>query len=314
MDKNNLCKLLKIKHPIIQGGMVWCSGWKLASAVSNNGGLGVLGAGSMNPDLLEEHILKTKANTNMPFGVNIPLFSKYSEQQIEKTLQHKVPVAITSAGNPNKYSSVIKSEGVTVLHVVANSKFTQKAIDANVDGIIGEGFEAGGHNGKDETTTLCLIPQLRKMTDKPLVAAGGIGNGQSMFATMALGADGVQIGSRFAVSMESSAHDLFKKAVVNAVDGDTKLTLKELTPVRMLKSDFFKKVMNAYSRNATIEELKLLLGSGRTKKGIFEGDLKNGELEIGQVSGYLDKIETVEDIMISMISEFQKTKIRMSNY
>ncbi|MFT6746434.1 MAG: enoyl-[acyl-carrier protein] reductase II [Glaciecola sp.] len=314
MDKNNLCKLLKIKHPIIQGGMVWCSGWKLASAVSNNGGLGVLGAGSMNPDLLEEHILKTKANTNMPFGVNIPLFSKYSEQQIEKTLQHKVPVAITSAGNPNKYSSVIKSEGVTVLHVVANSKFTQKAIDANVDGIIGEGFEAGGHNGKDETTTLCLIPQLRKITDKPLVAAGGIGNGQSMFATMALGADGVQIGSRFAVSMESSAHDLFKKAVVNAVDGDTKLTLKELTPVRMLKSDFFKKVMNAYSRNATIEELKLLLGSGRTKKGIFEGDLKNGELEIGQVSGYLDKIETVEDIMISMISEFQKTKIRMSNY
>jgi enoyl-[acyl-carrier protein] reductase II len=312
MNKNTLCKLLKIDTPIIQGGMVWCSGWKLASAVSNNGGLGVIGAGSMDPELLSQHIVKAKSNTKNNFAVNVPLFSKYSEKHIETILEHKIPIVISSAGNPNTYTSILKNEGITVLHVVANTKFAQKSIDAEVDGIIAEGFEAGGHNGKDETTTLCLIPQLRPLTDKVLVAAGGIGNGASMYATMALGADGVQIGSRFAISKESSAHELFKKAVLSAKDGDTKLTLKEVTPVRLLKSQFLNDVLEAYGNHASIEKLKSLLGHGRAKAGIFEGDIENGELEIGQVSGYLNKIESVEEIMSSLLNEYSKTQERMT--
>jgi enoyl-[acyl-carrier protein] reductase II len=314
MYENSLIKLLGIRHPIIQGGMVWCSGWKLASAVSNCGGLGVVGAGSMDPELLAHHISKTKTNTKSPFAVNLPLFSQYADEQIEKIIEHKTPIVISSAGNPDLYTKKLKKAGIKILHVVANSKFAQKAIDADVDGIIAEGFEAGGHNGRDETTTMCLIPQLRTLTDKPLIAAGGIGNGASMYAAMALGADAVQVGSRFAIAKESSSHDLFKEAVRHAKDGDTKLTLKELAPVRLLKNAFYHQIMNAYSNNATPEYLKDLLGKGRSKIGIFEGDLQNGELEIGQVSGYLNNIESAKDIITSLVAEFSETQKKMQRY
>lgn len=302
--KNIFRELLQTKFPIIQGGMVWCSGWKLASAVSNNGGLGVIGAGSMTPQVLEEHILKLKANCNFPFAVNLPLMYAQIADHVEVVLKHKVPVVITSAGNPMQFTAQLQAQNCKVLHVVASSKFAQKAINAGVNGLIAEGFEAGGHNGKDETTTLCLIPSIRKLTELPLIAAGGIASGKSIFAAIALGADGVQIGSRFAISKESSAHELFKKAVIAAREGDTLLTLKELTPVRLLKSPFFSEVMQAYQNKASTDELRTLLGKGRAKKGIFKGNLSEGELEIGQVAAQLTKIESVKDIIQDLVDDF----------
>lgn len=312
--KNKLCNLLKIDLPIIQGGMVWCSGWKLASAVSNSGGLGVIGAGSMYPKILDEHLIKLKNNCSKPYAVNLPLLYPQIEEHIGTIINHKVPVVITSAGNPAKYTSSLKQHGITVLHVVANSKFTLKALEANVDGIIAEGFEAGGHNGKEETTTMCLIPQLRKITNKILVAAGGISSGESIYAAMALGADGVQIGSRFASSTESSAHQLFKEAIVAAKEGDTSLTLKELTPVRLLKSPFFNEIMEAYKNGSSPEKLRELLGKGRAKKGIFEGDLVNGELEIGQVSAQINSIQTVQEIIDDLKKGFNDCSSKMKGY
>lgn len=305
---NRLTKLLGIKHPIIQAGMVWCSGWRLASAASNNGILGVIGAGSMYPDVFREHIQKCKSATQFPFAVNIPMFYPQIEELFKIIDEENVKIVITSAGNPSKYTSVLKEKGITVLHVVANKKFALKALNAGVDAIIAEGFEAGGHNGKDEITTMCLIPSLTKEVDIPIVAAGGIGSGKTMLGAMSLGADGVQVGSRFAASKESSAHQLFKDEIVKANDGDTLLTLKELTPVRLLKNSFFDRVQALYAQNAETEKLKELLGRGRAKKGMFEGDLEEGELEIGQISSIINSIDSVEDIVNEMITEYIESK------
>ena len=282
---NRLTELFKIKYPIIQGGMIWCSGWELASAVSNCGGLGLLGSGSMYPDVLRDHIKKCKKSTNKPFGVNIPLLYPSIEEHIKIIIEEKVKIVFTSAGNPKKYTQFLKDNGITVVHVIANQKFALKCIDAGVDAIVAEGFEAGGHNGIDEITTMCLIPQIKSIIDIPLIAAGGIGSGAAMLASMCLGADGVQIGSLFAASKESSAHENFKSKIIDSKLGDTQLTLKELTPVRLLKNEFYDKIQNAYKSNASKEELINLLSKGRSKKGMFEGDLINGELEIGYSSG-----------------------------
>lgn len=306
-NNNKLCELLNIKYPIIQGGMVWCSGNKLASAVALNGGLGVLGAGSMKPDVLHEHLRKIPEDLVDKTAVNIPLFSPYAAEQIELVKQSRIRKIISSAGNPGTYTSDLKENGFVVLHVVANEKFAKKALDAGVDGLIAEGFEAGGHNGRDETTTMCLVPQLRKLTEKPLVAAGGIATGQAIVASMALGADGVQIGSRFAIAKESSAHQIFKETVVSSTDGGTVLTLKELTPVRLLKTKFWKEIAEAYENGAKVEELRSLLGKGRSKKGIFEGNIEEGELEIGQVAAQIDKVESVAQIFDDLILSFNKT-------
>lgn len=299
--------LLKIQYPIIQGGMIWCSGWRLASAVSNAGGLGLIGSGSMYPNVLEEHILKCKDATDKPFGVNIPLLYPDIDKHINTVIKHKVPIVFTSAGNPATWTHILKEHGITVVHVVANAKFAAKCQQHNVDAIVAEGFEAGGHNGREETTTMCLIPIIKKACDLPLIAAGGISTGQSMAAAVALGADGVQIGSRFAASQESSAHDNFKQAVVNANEGDTSLTLKELTPVRLLHNPFYKQIQEAYQNNATREQLSSLLGRGRAKRGMFEGDTNEGELEIGQVSALINDIETAEDIINNIVKEYNLT-------
>lgn len=310
---NSICNLFNIKHPIIQGGMIWCSGWELASAVSNAGGLGLIGSGSMYPDILRKHIQKCKSATNKPFGVNVPLLYPQTDEHIKIILEEEVKIVFTSAGNPKKYTSILKENGVTVVHVVANVKFAKKCEEAGVDAIVAEGFEAGGHNGFEETTTMCLIPQIKDAISIALIAAGGIGSGQSMLAAMALGADGVQIGSRFAASKESSAHDNFKSAIVEAKEGETKLVFKKLVPVRLLKNDFFQRVQNAEDKGSSVEELKELLGKGRAKLGMFEGDLEEGELEIGQVSAKIHEIKTAEQIILEIISEYKKAKEALIN-
>jgi len=303
---NKICSLLGIQYPLIQGGMIWCAGWELASAVSNAGGLGLLGAGSMYPEVLDEQIIKCKAATNKPFGVNLPLLYPNIEAHIATIIKHKVPIVFTSAGNPKTWTETLKKEGITVVHVVSSVKFALKAQAAGVDAIVAEGFEAGGHNGRDETTTLCLIPMVRKAIQIPLIAAGGIGDGRAMLAVMNLGADGAQVGSRFVASEESSAHQKFKQAVIESQEGDTLLTLKELTPVRLLRNPFFDQVQAAYQNGASADALATLLGRGRAKKGMFEGDLTEGELEIGQIAGSFKDILPAGTIVQQFIKEYNQ--------
>jgi enoyl-[acyl-carrier protein] reductase II len=302
---NRITSLFNIEYPIVQGGMIWCSGWELASAVSNAGGLGLIGSGSMYPEVLRAHIQKCKAATSKPFGVNVPLLYPDIDKHLEIIVEEGVKIVFTSAGNPAKYTSRLKERGITVVHVIANTKFAKKCEDAGVDAIVAEGFEAGGHNGREETTTMCLIPMIADCVNVPVIAAGGIGCGRTMAAAMCLGASGVQVGSRFAASVESSAHLAFKEQIISANEGSTELTLKEITPVRLLKNPFFEVVEAAYAAGASVEELKILLGRGRAKKGMFEGDLESGELEIGQISARLDRIETAAEIVSQMITEYQ---------
>jgi enoyl-[acyl-carrier protein] reductase II len=304
-SQNRLCKLLGIQYPIIQGGMIWCSGWRLASAVSNQGGLGIIGAGSMYPEVFREHIRKCKAATNKPFGVNLPLLYADLEQLIGIIKEEEIKIIITSAGNPKIWTPKFKEMGCTVLHVVASQKFARKAEEAGVDGLIAEGFEAGGHNGREEITTFNLIPAVRSVSKLPLAAAGGVYSGHSILGAMALGADGVQIGSLFALSEESSAHSNFKNLAINSAEGDTKLLLKSLHPVRLLNSTFSQAVEKAESLGASKEELEHLLGRARAKKGMFEGDLEEGELEIGQNAAYIRKIEPVKDIFETLLSDLE---------
>ena len=308
---NQITNLFKIKYPIIQGVMIWCSGWELASSVSNAGGLGLIGSGSMYPDTLREHIKKCKAATDKPFGVNVPLLYPKTEDHIKIIIDEGVKIVFTSAGNPKKYTSFLKENGITVIHVVANVKFAKKCEEAGVDAIVAEGFEAGGHNGFEETTTMALIPQVRRVVSIPLIAAGGIGTGRTMLAAFALGADGVQIGSRFVASDESSAHPDFKKAVIEAGDGDTKLTLRKLVPVRLIKNEFFNRINDAETEGVTREELIELLGKGRAKLGMFGGDLDEGELEIGQISGLIDDVKPVYKIVDEIIDEFNEAKAEL---
>ena len=308
---NKITELFKIKYPIVQAGMIWCSGWELASAVSNAGGLGIIGSGSMYPDVLREHIIKCQKATNKPFAVNLPMLYPDINKHIETIIELKVPIVFTSAGNPKTWTKHLQEHGITVVHVVSSVKFALKSQDAGVDAVVAEGFEAGGHNGKDETTTLCLIPMVKEALTIPVIAAGGIGTGKTMLAAMVLGADGVQIGSRFVASHESSAHLNFKQEVINAKEGDTQLTLKELTPVRLIKNAFYHKVENEYQNGTTPDKLKELLGRGRAKKGMFEGDLENGELEIGQISGGINKIISAKDIVNEIVAEFNESKNRL---
>ena len=308
MNKNRICDLFGIDIPIIQAGMIWCSGWELASTVSNAGGLGIIGSGSMYPEILEQQIIKCKEATSKPFAVNLPLLYPDSDKHIETIIKYKVPIVFTSAGNPSTWTEHLKDKGIKVVHVVSSLKFALKAQDAGVDAIVAEGFEAGGHNGRDETTTFCLIPLIADAISLPLIAAGGIGSGKGMLAAMNLGADAVQIGSRFIASPESSAHQNFKEKVIACQEGDTILTLKELTPVRMIKNNFYKQLELAYSNNADAEELKAILGRGRAKKGMFEGDLDAGELEVGQVSGTIHKIMPAKEIVAEIIREFKEAQ------
>ena len=301
---NRITSLFNIQYPIIQGGMIWCSGWELASAVSNAGGLGLIGSGSMYPEILRDHIQKCKAATSKPFGVNVPLLYPDIDKHLEIIVEEGVKIVFTSAGNPAKYTSWLKERGITVVHVIANTKFAKKCEDAGVDAIVAEGFEAGGHNGREETTTMCLIPMIVDCVNVPVIAAGGIGCGRTMAAAFCLGAEGVQVGSRFAASEESSAHISFKEQIIQAKEGSTQLTLKEITPVRLLKNAFFDQVEGVYEQGGSVEDLKDLLGRGRAKKGMFEGDLEEGELEIGQISARLDHIEKAGDIVNSMMLEF----------
>ena len=303
---NRIQQLFGIKYPIIQGGMIWCSGWELAAAVSNAGGLGLIGSGSMYPEVLRDHIRKCKSATNKPFGVNIPLMYPNIQDHIQIVIDEGVKIVFTSAGNPKKYTSFLQEHGIKVAHVIANKKFAIKCVEAGVDAIVAEGFEAGGHNGAEEITTMCLIPMIADAVNIPLIAAGGISSGKSMFAAMVLGADGVQMGSRFVASEECSAHINFKHKVVAADEGETVLTLKELTAVRLIKNGFYDEIQKAYKRNATHEELKELLGRGRAKKGMFEGDLIEGELEIGQVSAMIKEIKPVADIISQIVEDFEK--------
>lgn len=304
--KNKITALFNTKYPLIQGGMIWCSGWELASAVSNAGGLGIIGSGSMYPEILDEQLTKCKAATTKPFAVNLPMLYPNIDAHIELIIKHQVPIVFTSAGNPKTYTSYLKSKGITVVHVVSSLKFAQKAEAAGVDAVVAEGFEAGGHNGRDETTTMCLIPMVKAGISIPLIAAGGIGTGSGMLAAMTLGADGVQIGSRFIATPESSAHINFKNKVLAAQEGDTLLTLKELTPVRLLKNPFFDAVMNAYEKGSTPEELSELLGRGRAKKGMFEGDIESGELEVGQISSLITTIKPAADVVAEIMTEFNQ--------
>ena len=310
--ENKVTKLFGITYPIVQAGMIWNSGWKLASAASNAGILGLIGAGSMYPDVLRTHIQKCKAATTNPFGVNIPMLYPNIEELMQIIVEEGVKIVFTSAGNPKTWTSWLKERGIVVVHVVSSLKFALKAQEAGVDAIVAEGFEAGGHNGRDETTTFALIPMVHRQVSIPLIAAGGIATGNGMMAAMALGAEGVQIGSRFVASKESSAHDAFKKAVILAKEGETQLTLKELAPVRLLKNKFYQDLQALYKTTPTSEDLKNLLGRARAKRGMFEGDLEEGELEIGQISGLIDKIETVSDIVESIISEFKACQTRIS--
>ena len=302
---NNICSLFNINHPIIQAGMVWNSGWRLASAASNSGILGLIGAGSMYPDVLKTHIKKCKKATSKPFGVNIPLLYPNVEEIIKIIIDEGVNIVFTSAGNPKIWTPLLKSHGIIVVHVVSSVKFAVKAQEAGVDAIVAEGFEAGGHNGREETTTFTLIPMVKNAISIPLIAAGGIATGRGMLAAMVLGADGVQIGSRFVASEESSAHDLFKEYVINSGEGDTQLTLKEVTPVRMLKNNFYNTLQLEYQKGTSPDKLKQILGKGRAKKGMFEGDLNEGELEIGQVCGLINKIQPVKDIVDEIITDFK---------
>jgi len=305
---NKITQLFGIKYPLIQAGMIWCSGWRLASAVSNAGGLGIIGSGSMYPEVLREHIQKCKAQTSKPFAVNLPLLYPQIDDHINILIEEGVKIVFTSAGNPNKWSSYLKKHDITVVHVVSNVKFAKKAVEAGVDAIVAEGFEAGGHNGREETTTMCLVPLLRKHVSIPIIAAGGIGTGSGMLAAMALGADGVQIGSRFIASLESSAHQNFKEFILNSKEGDTQLILKEITPVRMLKNDFYNQLIEAYENGASKEKLISILGRGRAKQGMFMGDLSEGELEIGQVSALIDTIKPAAKIVLEIIEEFYLAK------
>lgn len=310
---NRITKLFNIEYPIIQAGMVWNSGWRLASAVSNSGALGLIGAGSMYPEVLREHIKKCRKATNKPFGVNVPMLYPDIKEIMDVIVDEGVKIVFTSAGNPKSWTSWLKDRGITVVHVVSSLKFALKAQAAGVDAIVAEGFEAGGHNGRDETTTLTLIPIVKEHIFKPLIAAGGIATGKGMLATMVLGADGVQIGSRFVASKESSAHSAFKDVVVNAKEGDTQLTLKELAPVRLIKNKFYNQVEALYKTAPSIEELKMLLGKSRAKKGMFEGDLDYGELEIGQISGLINDIKPASQIVKDIIKEFDTAKLNVSN-
>ena len=306
MTENRITKLFGIQYPIIQGGMVWCSGWRLASAVSNAGGLGLIGAGSMHPEVLREHIRKCQSTTDKPFGVNVPLMYPEIDALMNILVEEGVKIVFTSAGNPKTWTGFLKGHGIKVAHVVSSSKFAVKCEQAGVDAIVAEGFEAGGHNGREETTTLCLIPAVRRATTLPLIAAGGIGTGNAMLATFALGAEGVQIGTRFALTEESSAHENFKQLCLNLNEGDTKLLLKKLSPTRLVKGEFTTAVEEAEARGASAEEMKELLGKGRSKKGIFEGNLQEGELEIGQVASLFREMQTVSEVMKEIMEDFRK--------
>ena len=301
---NKITKLFNIKYPIIQGGMIWNSGYKLASAVSNAGGLGLIGAGSMYPDVLREHIQKCKKATDKPFGVNVPMLYPNIEEIIQIIIEEGVKIVFTSAGNPKTWTSYLKEKGITVVHVVSSSKFALKAQEAGVDAVVAEGFEAGGHNGREETTTFTLIPMVKEQINIPLIAAGGIATGRGMLAAMVLGADGVQMGSRFAASFESSSHENFKKTIIAVKVGDTQLTLKELAPVRLIKNKFYNDIQELYSKCPAPEELKVLLGRARAKKGMFEGDLIEGELEIGQIAGLIHEIKSVNDIVVELMDDY----------
>lgn len=303
---NRICQLFGIQYPVIQGGMVWCSGWRLASAVSNAGGLGLIGAGSMHPEVLREHIRKCQSTTDKPFGVNVPLMYPEIDALMNILVEEGVKIVFTSAGNPKTWTGFLKGHGIKVAHVVSSSKFAVKCEQAGVDAIVAEGFEAGGHNGREETTTLCLIPAVRRATTLPLIAAGGIGTGNAMLATFALGAEGVQIGTRFALTEESSAHENFKQLCLNLNEGDTKLLLKKLSPTRLVKGEFTTAVEEAEARGASAEEMKELLGKGRSKKGIFEGNLQEGELEIGQVASLFRETQTVSEVMKEIMEDFRK--------
>ncbi|GAA3783972.1 nitronate monooxygenase [Corallibacter vietnamensis] len=311
---NRITELFKIQYPIIQAGMIWNSGWRLASAASNSGILGLIGAGSMYPDVLREHIQKCKKATNKPFGVNVPMLYPNIKEIMDIIIEEEVKIVFTSAGNPKTWTSWLQERGVTVVHVVSSVKFALKAQEAGVDAVVAEGFEAGGHNGRDETTTLTLIPMVKEQLEIPLIAAGGIATGQAMLAAMVLGADGVQVGSRFVASEESSAHQAFKETVVNAKEGDTQLTLKELAPVRLIKNKFFNEVQELYKNAPTVEQLKELLGRARAKKGMFEGNLDDGELEIGQISGLIHDIKPVSVIVDDMMKEFELAKNSVANF
>lgn len=302
---NRICELFGVKYPVIQGGMVWCSGWRLAAAVSHAGGLGLLGAGSMHPEVLREHIRKCRAATNRPFGVNVPLMYPEIDRLMHILIEEKVKIVFTSAGNPKTWIGFLKEHGMTVAHVVSSSKFAVKCEEAGVDAIVAEGFEAGGHNGREETTTLCLLPAVRRSTALPLIAAGGIGTGDAMLATFVLGAEGVQIGTRFALTRESSAHARFKSLCLTLKEGDTKLLLKKLSPTRLVKGGFATAVEEAEARGASAEDLSALLGKGRAKKGIFEGNLEEGELEIGQVASLFHEEQSVAEVMDELMAQYQ---------
>ena len=305
---NKITTLFDIKYPIIQAGMIWCSGWRLASAVSNAGGLGLIGSGSMNPDILLEHITKCKQATYKPFGVNIPLIFPFAEEFINIVIQEKIPIVFTSAGNPSKWSPLLKSHGIRVVHVIANVKFAKKCEEAGVDAVVAEGFEAGGHNGREETTSMVLIPMIREAISIPLIAAGGIATGRGMLAAFALGADAVQIGSRFVATPESSAHDSFKQKILQASEGDTKLMMKRLTPVRLLKNKFYDEIENLENQGASLEQITEHLGKGRARKGMFEGNEQDGELEIGQISGLIHQIKPAATILQEIMHEFHQAQ------
>ncbi|MEE1898405.1 nitronate monooxygenase [Flavobacterium rakeshii] len=305
---NRITELFNIEYPVIQAGMIWASGYKLASAVSNAGGLGLLGAGSMYPEVLREHIQKCKKATDKPFGVNVPMLYPNIEEIMNIIVDEGVKIVFTSAGNPKTWTTWLKERGITVVHVVSSVKFALKAQEAGVDAVVAEGFEAGGHNGREETTTFTLIPMVKEKLQIPLIAAGGIATGRGMLAAMVLGADAVQVGSRFAASVESSSHANFKQAIVNAQDGDTHLTLKELAPVRLIKNKFFHDVMDLYTKAPTVDDLKTLLGRARAKKGMFEGDLEEGELEIGQIAGLIHEVKPAAAILEEIITDFKKAK------
>lgn len=309
---NRITSLFNIRYPIIQGGMVWCSGWRLASAVSNAGGLGLLGAGSMHPETLREHIAKCRTATDQPFGVNVPLMYPQIEEIMQIIMDEKVPVVFTSAGNPKTWTARLKAEGIRVAHVVSSSKFAQKCAEADVDAVVAEGFEAGGHNGREETTTTVLIPQVRRAVDVPLIAAGGIATGEAMAAVFALGAEGIQVGTRFALTTESSANNAFKLLCVNLKEGDTILSLKKIGPTRMIKNRFYEQVQALEDNGASAEELRLLLGKGRAKKGIFEGNLTEGELEIGQIASLIDSIVPVETVVKDLIDGYNRAVDRLA--
>ena len=311
MKNNRITELFGIKYSIIQAGMVWCSGWRLASAVSNAGGLGLIGAGSMHPETLREHIQKCKTATDKPFGVNVPLMYPQIEEIMQIIIDERVPIVFTSAGNPKTWTSKLQSEGVVVAHVVSSSKFAIKCAEAGVDAVVAEGFEAGGHNGREETTTLTLIPQVRKAIDLPLIAAGGIASGESMAAAFALGAEGVQVGTRFALTEESSASDEFKQKCISLNEGDTILSLKKVSPTRMIKNDFYRQVQELEDQGASADDLRLLLGRGRSKRGIFEGDLSEGELEIGQIASMIREIAPAETVVKEMVGEYNETVRRL---